>query len=198
MKKCVLLAMICWIGMSGVSLAQSWEIDLSAGSESATGGIHYRQFVDTGFLKFGATGLYNSDDDATMRMGSLDFVGGSDTLSPGLTVEIGLRGLFGNCENNQDSGNIGSVGFAGNIEYFFTPKFSPLPIEFFGGLTWAPEALSFQDAKDYFEFTLGTGVRIGRSASVRLSYSTYNLEMKNEPDWSLDTDSFRLGLVLRF
>lgn len=198
MRKSVLLAMICWIGMSAVSWAQSWEIDLSAGSESATGGIHYRHFVDTGFIKLGATGLYNSDDDATLRLGSLDFLAGSDTLSPGLTIEIGLKGIFGNCEKNQDSGNIGNVGFAGNIEYFFTPKFSPLPIEAFGMITWAPEALSFQDARDYFEFTLGAGVRIGRYASVRLSYSIYNLEMKNEPDWDLSTNSFRLGLVLRF
>lgn len=199
MKKSVLLAIVCWITVSGVSWAQSWEIDLSAGSDSATGGIHYRHYVDTGFIKFGATGLYNSDDDATMRLGSFNFFGGSDTLSPGLTVEIGLRGIIGNAERNQYSGNIGNVGFAGNIDYFFSPNFSPLPIEFFGMLAWAPEALSFQDAKDYFELTLGTGVRIGRYASLRLSYSSYNLGMEEgSKDWSLNSNSLRLGLVLRF
>lgn len=199
MTKRILMLLMCWAILPGLSWAQSWEIDLSAGTSSASGGVHYRQFVETGFLKIGGTGLYHSDDDLTYRLGSFNFFMGSDTLAPGLTLEVGLRGIMGTGEKKRYSGDVGNVGFAVNAEYIFSPEFFPLPIEAFGMLTYAPDALSFQDAKDYWEFTLGTGVRIGRYASVRLSYSVYDLEMETgSTDWSLNSNSLRVGMVLRF
>jgi len=199
MTKRIVMVFLCWATLSGLSWAQSWEIDLSAGADSATGGVHYRQFVDTGFLKIGGTVLYHSDDDLTYRWGSFNFFAGSDTLAPGLTLEVGLRGIVGTGEKDRDSRDVGNVGFAVNGEYLFSPQFFPLPIEAFGMLTYAPEALSFQDSKDYWELTMGTGVRIGRYASVRLSYSAYNLLMEfGSRERTLSSDSLRLGLVLRF
>jgi hypothetical protein len=199
MTKRILMVFMCWATLSGLSWAQSWEIDLSAGTESASGGIHYRQFVDTGFLKVGGTVLYHSDDDLTCRLGSFNFFAGSDTLAPGLTLEVGLRGIVGTGDEDRDSGDVGNVGFAVNGEYLFSPEFFPLPIEALGMVTYAPEALAFRDSKNYWELTLGTGVRIGRYASVRLSYSIYDLEMETgSKDWSISSNSLRLGLVLRF
>ena len=182
--------------ITGTTWAQSWDIHLSAGSDSATGGVHYRQFVETGFIKVGGTALhFTDDDDVSCQTVTFDFFVGSDTLNPGLTLEVGLRGILGSLEDENHKGDLGGVAFAGNVEYFFSPTSFPLPVEIFGGLTYGPESLSFQDYESYMEFTMGTGVRIGRSASVRLSYTTYNIDMDN---WSVDSNGLRLGLVMRF
>ena len=199
MIKKIFMAAICLLAMVGSSWAQSWEIELGAGTKSAGGGIHYRQFVDTGFFKFGATGVYSMEQNESYRVGSIDFLVGSDTLSPGLTLEVGLKGLFGLVENNRETGDLGGVGFTGYAEYLFSRDLIPIPVETFGAVTYAPESLLFWDSKNYIDFSIGAGVRIGRYASVRLSYTTYHFEMETNADnWTSNEGSLRLGLVMRF
>ena len=199
MVKKVLMGVVCWLGVVGISHAQSWEFDLNAGSHSATGGVHYRQYIDTGYMKLGATGVYSSEDHESYRLGSLDFVVGTDTWSPGLTCEVGLRGILGNAEENNRKGDIGGVGFTGYVEYLFPKSFIPVPVEAFTNLTYAPDSLSFGNNKNYVEFGVGAGIRIGRSASIRLVYTTYNIEMDNaSPNWTANDDSIRMGLIMRF
>ena len=193
------LICVCLIMLSHPAFAQSWELDISAGANSATGGLHYRNYIETGFLKFGGTGLYADHDDKKYYWGSVDFTVGTDTLAPGLTCGVGIRGLLGSAEEPRHKGDVGAVGFTGDVSYLFSREVTFVPIEVFSTLTYAPDSLSFQDSKSFTEFTLGAGVRLARSASILVSYTNYHLEMEAGPgDWSLNDDQFRIGLAMRF
>jgi hypothetical protein len=124
---------------------------------------------------------------------------GSDTLSPGLFCEVGLRGIGGAVDEEPDSGDVGLIGFAFAAGYLFPKEVTMIPLEVFSSLTWSPDPLAFLDSEAFLEFNLGVGLRIIKNASVIATYSNYHVEMKSgQEDWTLNDDAFRLGVVLRF
>lgn len=198
-KPMAVILFLFLVFMSSLCEAETWDMDLSAGPTSLTGGLHYMQYLDTGYLRAGGTGVYTDDDDTNYKWGSLDFTVGSDTLMPGLNVDVGLRGILGKAEDRHHSSDVGAVGFTGSAGYLFSRDVFPIPLEVFSGLTWAPDPLSFTDTDNYFEVNLGVGLRLIKNASIVASYSYYHLELESSPsDWSLDDNVFRAGLKLRF
>jgi hypothetical protein len=198
-KPVAVILFLLLVSMSSLCSAEIWEMDLSAGPTSLTGGLHYKQYLDTGYLRVGGTGVYTDDDDTNYKWGSFDFTVGSDTLIPGMTLDVGLRGILGKAEDSDNSGDVGAVGFTSNAGYLFSRDVFPIPLEVFGGLTWAPAPLAFMDTDNYFEANLGVGLRVIKNASIIASYSYYHLKMESgSSDWHLDDNVFRAGLLLRF
>ena len=182
-----------------ICAAQSMEFDLSAGTTSVAGGVQFRKPLATGFMKIGLSGVCTDDDDMEYQWGNLSFVVGSDTLAPGLSVEVGLKGIFGSAEDNGYSGDVGAAAFTGRAGYIFPRRIMPVPLEVFGGVAYAPEPLSFMDTESYTEIFLGAGLRIIENASVVISLHSYEVEMEEGPgDWELDDEVIRAGVVLRF
>lgn len=193
------LALIVVLMTGGVAAADQWELGLSAGTKSISGSVHHKTYTHNGYFRVGGSGVYTDDDPTEYKWGSVDFTVGSDTLRPGLTVDVGLRGFIGSAETRRFSGDIGAVAFTGGAGYFFSPHTMPVPLEFFSSVTWAPSPLSFMDADQYLEFTIGGGLRIISNASVRLSYTAYRIDMESGPGkWELKDDVFRVGIVMRF
>lgn len=185
--------------LNTVGMAEEWEIDLSAGNESVTGGIHDKSYLDTGYFRIGGSGLYNDDDDTEYKWASFDLTVGSDTLSPGLFCEVGLRAIGGDVDEQSNSGDVGLVAFSLAGGYLFPKETTIIPLEVFSNLTWSPDPLAFLDTEEFLEFNLGVGIRIIKNASVIATYSNYHLEMNSGPeDWTLNDDAIRVGVVLRF
>lgn len=185
--------------LNGVCWANSLELDLMAGTESISGGIHYKDYIESGYYRIGGSVVHTDDDDVEYTLGSLNLTVGSDTLAPGFTCEVGVRGIFGTADDGGYSGDVGALGFTGEAGYLFPTDLIPVPLEVFGGLTWAPSPLSFADTDNYLEFNAGVGLRILRNASIRASYTHYRIDMDSGPgDWDLEEDAFRLGLAMRF
>jgi len=196
--KTVVILLVCLLG-AAVCSANSWEIDLTAGTTTVAGGVHYKDYLDSGYYRVGTSGIHKDDDDTEYTMGSLDLTVGSDTLVPGLFCDVGFRGIYGNAEEDARSGDFGALAFTGSAGYLFPSDMIPIPVEIFGGLTWAPGPLAFEDADSYLEFNFGVGVRIIRNASIVASYTNYRIEMDSGPnDWTFEDDLFRVGLVMRF
>ncbi len=188
---CLMAATVC--------SADSWEIDLTAGTTAVAGGVHYKSYIDSGYYRIGASGIHKDDDDTEYTLGSLDLTVGSDTMVPGLFCDVGLRGIYGTADKDNRSGDFGALGFTGSVGYLFPSDMIPIPFEIFGGVTWAPGPLTFEDAGNYLEFNVGVGVRIIRNASIVASYTNYRIEMDSGPgDWTFEDDLFRVGLVMRF
>lgn len=199
MKKILLLFLILGLSMTGTGWADGYEADLTAGNTSIQGGFHYKRDVSNGFWKAGASGLYTDDDDTEYKWLELDFTVGTDTLQPGLSCEVGLKGIVGDAEYSRFSGDVGALAFAGQVGYVFPTRQIPIPIEVFGGMAYAPEIMSFRDTDDYLAYYLGVGVRIVSNASIILKYSSYDVDMEAGPgSWNLDDEAIRLGLVMRF
>ena len=179
--------------------AESLELELTAGESTVAGGVHYKSYIDSGYYRIGGSAIYTDDSDTEYKLGSLDLTVGSDTLLPGLNCDVGLRGIYGTADEGSNSGDIGAVAFTGSAGYLFPSDMIPVPIEIFGGVTWAPGSMTFEYAENYLEYSVGVGVRIIRNASIAASYTKYRVKMDSGPgDWTFDDDFFRIGLVMRF
>jgi hypothetical protein len=199
LRKISLLLVVMVFMVSGLCWADSWEANLSAGNTSAMGGVHYKRELATGYMKTGVSGIYTDDNDLDYRWAEFTFAVGSENIQPGLTCEVGLKGILGDAEESYFSGDIGTVAFDGYAGYIFPRHVMPMPLEIFGGLSYAPEVLSFRDTEDFFSYRFGVGLRIVENASVILEYSAFDMDMEAGPGpWNLDDDVIRLGLHMRF
>ncbi len=195
-----LLMVVCvWLLTAGVSVAQSWEINLDAGLTSLQAGAHYRKDMGNGYLKAGISGLYTDDDNTEYKWGGLSVAAGNDTMVQGLRCEVGLKGIFGNAEDGRHSGDVAALAFTVHAGYTFPKKIMPIPLEVFTDLTYAPKMLSFQDTETFTQASLGVGVHIISNASIVLTYTAYDVDMEDGPgNWTLDENVIRAGVVLRF
>lgn len=187
----VMMASLCW--------AETWDFNLNAGGNTLTTGLHYKTYLDTGYMRIGGSGVWVDENETEFKWGSVDFMVGSDTLRPGLNVELGLRSILGTADEGAYSGDMGAIGFSGMANYLFPTNMLPIPFEIFCGVTWAPELLSFMDTETYTEYTIGAGVRIIKNASIILSYTNYRAEMESgSSPWVLNHDNMMIGLAMRF
>ena len=195
----LLLTMVIGLSLNGFCMAQTWELNLDAGPTSVSAGVHYKQPMANGFMKAGFSGVYTDDDDMEYKWAEFSFMVGSDTIQPGLTCEVGFKGILGDAEESGRSGDIGAVAFTGGVGYLLPRRLMPIPLELFTGLTYSPEPLSFMDTEDYVSLDVGLGIRVIQNAHVLLEYSAYEVDMESGPgDWSLDDGVIRLGIIMRF
>lgn len=199
MRKIPLFLMVClWLSASAC-WASGYDADLTVGGASIEGGFHLKNDLANGFWRAGGSVLYTDDDNTEYKWVELDFTVGSETMQPGLTAEVGLKGVFGEAEDYGVSGDVGAMAFAGRVGYVFGQRSMPVPIEVFAGLAYAPEIMSFRDTEKYLAYFTGVGVRIVPNASIVLKYNAYDVDMERGPGpWNLDDSQFRLGLVMRF
>lgn len=199
MMRKLFIVLIVLILMNSIAAAETWRFDLNAGTDSISGGIHYKAYLDTGYLRMGGSGVYADEDSTEYRWASFDLTVGSDTLRPGLNIDVGLRSIFGDADDIGRSGDIGVVGFTVFADYLFDKEITFIPLEVFGGFTLAPEIMSFWDSEDFSEVKLGVGIRIMKNASIQFSYTNNRVNMKSGPgDWTLNENAYRAGIVMRF
>lgn len=200
MQKILVFVMVMIVGLSiSPCWAAGYEADLTVGTTSIDGGFHVKRDLVNGFWRAGGSALYTDDDRTEYKWLELDFTVGSETLAPGMSCEVGVKGLFGDAKDNGLSGDVGATAFAGRIGYVFPQSGMPVPIEVFAGLAYAPEIMSFRHTEKYLAYHIGVGVRIVPNASIVLKYNAYDLDLKpGTRTWNLDDDNIRVGLVMRF
>ncbi len=175
--------------------AQSMDFELSAGDTSVAADVGYRKPLPSGYMKVGLSGVYTDDDSMEYHWGGIKLLVGNDYLQPGLSAEIGVKALLGSAEENWFSGDIGLLAFTGRADYIFPRYMIPVPLQVFGGLSYAPDPLTFIDAERFLEFELGVGLHVMQNASVMLSLHSYDIDFD---EWSLDDEVVRLSLVMYF
>jgi len=199
MRKVLLCMMVIAGLVAGPCWADGYDADLTVGNTSIEGGFHLKKDLDNGFWRAGGTALYTDDNDTDYKWLELDFTVGSETMQPGLTCEVGLKGVGGDGEDNGLEGDIGVLAFAGRVGYVFPQHGMPVPVEVFAGIAYAPEILSFRDSEQYLAYQIGVGVRIVQNASIVLKYNAYDVDMNSEGrDWDINNSNIRFGLVMRF
>lgn len=197
--KRLIATFLLWGTMVGYVSAQSTELELMAGTSSIAGGVAFRRPLSSGYMKIGVSGVITDDDDTEYQLGNVRFVVGNDTLAPGLSIEAGLQGIFGTAEEHNTSGDVAAAAFTARAGYFFPKRLIPIPLEIFGGFTYAPGSLTFMDLEEYSEINLGVGVRIIPNATIQLAYYRYDIEInEGGHNFTVDDSALRLGLVMRF
>lgn len=197
-KIVVRLAVFVFV-VSGTGMADGWEANLNAGGTSVIGGIHHKRDLNNGYMKAGVSGVYTDDNDVEYKWAEFKFVVGREDIQPGLTCEVGLKGIVGDAKENRFSGDLGALAFNGHVGYLFPMRVIPIPLEVFSGVSYAPGVLSFRDTDEFISYNLGIGLRVMKNASVIFEYSAFDVDMESGPGpWNLDDGVFRLGLAMRF
>ncbi len=202
MKKIIIFSFI-WIFVSAtICLAESVELQLTAGNTSVDAGLDVKRELDQGYYKTGIGFVYNDDeddDDELYRIGDVRIVVGSEAFYQGLQCELGLKGIYGVLETEDDDGDILGVGFMGRAAYTLSENICPIPIEFAFDISWTPGPLSFLDMDNYLETEGSVSIFIVQNAAIIFSYKHFNIHMDNEPgEWKMNDDLFSVGLCLRF
>jgi hypothetical protein len=199
MKKILLFVVIISGLIVGPSLAERFDADLTVGSNSIDGGVHFKKEMANGFWRAGGSGLYDDDNSKEYKWLTADFTVGSETLVPGLTCDVGVSAIAGEAEYSTYSGDVGAAAFTGRVNYLLPLHNSPVPIEVFAGFAYAPEIMSFRDTEEFMAYHVGVGVRVVQNASIILKYNSYDVDLKSKGQtWELDDSNIRLGLVMRF
>jgi hypothetical protein len=198
-RKFALLHMLFIFIAPGIGLAGDWEVNLNAGGTSAIGGVHYKRDLNNGYMKTGVSGIYTDDNDIEYKWAEFKFVVGRENIQPGLTCEVGLKGIFGDAKEDPFSGDVGALAFTGYAGYLFPNQVMPIPLEVFTGVSYAPGVLSFRDTDDFLSYNIGFGLSVMQNASVTFEYAAFDVDMEAGPrPWNLDDGVFRLGLTMRF
>ncbi len=200
MMRRILLSMLLVTGLTvGYCWAEGFDADLTVGNTSIEAGFHVKNDVTDGFWRAGGTVLHTDDDETEYKWLELDFTVGSQTLAPGLTCEVGLKGVMGDAEDKRDSGDVGAAAFAGRVGYVLPIPDMPDLIEVFGSVAYAPEILSFRDTEEYLAFQTGIGFHIVKNAMIVVKYNLYDVDMDSDGrKWDIDNSNLRFGLVMRF
>jgi opacity protein-like surface antigen len=199
MKRALITTLMVFMGVTGVAYAQSYRMELSVSNNAIFGALDAKHFVSRGYMRAGIDGIYSDEDDEDYKILNPKMLVGSETLYPGLQCELGFRGIIGTAEKGDDKGNMGGVGFAGNVAFTFPQSVSPIPIKLFANLTGAPRPLSFLDMERYFELSTGIGVYVVENAAIFLSYRYYDFGIEKDSDnFNITDDTFMIGLELQF
>ncbi|MDJ0782730.1 MAG: YfaZ family outer membrane protein [Desulfosarcinaceae bacterium] len=179
--------------------AESYRVELHAGGSSIHAGMDAKYYVNRGYMKIGGDLVYSDDDDEKYTIGDVRFLVGSETLYPGLEVELGFKGLVGKAEDEGDDAEVAGLGFMGAVAYKLPEYIAPIPIEVWLNMTGAPEPLSFADLESYFDFKTGVSFYIVESAAAVVSYRYHSFEVEeNGDDYDIRDDTFTVGLQINF
>lgn len=179
--------------------AESYRLELHAGGSSIHAAMDAKYYVNRGYLKVGGDIVYSDDDDETYTLGDLRVLVGSETLYPGLEVDLGFKGLVGKAEEHGDDAELAGLGFMGAVAYKLPEYISPIPIEVWLNMTGSPEPLSFADLETYFDFKTGVSFYIVESAAAVISYRYHSFEVEEHgDDYDVRDDTFTVGLQINF
>lgn len=193
-KRFIITLALCTL--PAVSLARDYQFQLSAGSSYIDADFNVRHPLDPGYLRTGVGGVYRSWDYKRYSMlhGTLGV--GSDSFVEGLRCDVGFRALGGDVKVEPRSGTVAAIGFNVSAAYALPAKLTPVPIDFFGELTWAPNALSFSNLYAYRDLAGGIQFRLIENAAISVAYRYRKYDMND--GWSLSDGIFSVGVGIDF
>ena len=200
MKKMILLILMASFLTGNYCWADTYKGSLAVGSDSFQGGFNVIRDMADGFWNTGVSVLYNRKHDTEYKWADIGITVGGNMFKPGLSCEVGVKGLLGKAEDENFSGDVGGIAFTGRISYDFSQQMIvPGSFKMFSGIDYANDILSFLDTKNYFSFHVGFGIPIFEHATIMAIYSYYKMDMSPKTgDWTLEDDAFRAGLEIRF
>ena len=118
---------------------------------------------------------------------------------PALTLGLGLKGVLGTAEDDNEDYDLAAVGFVVLGEYDFRKVYYNFPIVVQSDLTSAPDPMTSGDADSYTEFNLRLKGYIVKSAAIVLGYKSIFARFdKDSDDYKLSDDMIYFGIEFSF
>jgi hypothetical protein len=195
MKKIIILAIVLLVYAINIAQAESFRAELNASQTSIFAGLDTKRYVTSGYMKYGANGIFVDTDNKQYSLFNARLMVGSETFFDNLSCEVGIKGLLGTTEQRNDDGSVGAVAFSGIAAYRLPQSITPIPIQFSLEMSGSPSILTFLDAKNYFDIKTGVAIYIVENAALQLTYHFYNIDMKK---YEFKDDRLLLGIALEF
>ncbi len=165
--------------------------DLTLSDQSVNLGLYSLREGATEITTLGADYYFNSSDDKMADVyGEISRKG----ITGNENLELGLRGkLFYASQNaNKQDGQAVMLGVSGR--YWFPTE---MPVSLSGNFLYAPEIISFGDAKGGVEYNVRGEVQALPSVVAYVGYRSLTVDFKNSRNYGMD-NSFNVGVNIAF
>jgi len=191
MKKIIGQIVFFTLIISGVSFANTYDLELNVGHSVLEARFNAALPLEQNFLTTGVGVIYNDDDykivDAKLALSGEAFL-------PELTFTLGFKGLLGNMEKDSKDGDLMAVGFLLLGKYAIPEIILPIPVDVSVGFTFAPDPLCFSDSEKYLEARTGLDFHIIKSGIITLGYRYIKADFDNDyGQWDMSDGTLFIG-----
>ena len=178
------------------AFARSIRFEMYANADDVVLGIESEAQVPEAVLTIGGGGIFSRED---YRIGNVHFSLKDEVFMPALTLGLGLKGVLGTAEDDNEDYDLAAVGFVVLGEYDFRKVYYNFPIVVQSDLTSAPDPMTSGDADSYTEFNLRLKGYIVKSAAIVLGYKSIFARFdKDSDDYKLSDDMIYFGIEFSF
>jgi hypothetical protein len=176
--------------------ANSVRLDLYANSEDIIVGVDSETSISETLLNIGAGGVFSGED---YRYGNAYFTLKDEIFMPALTLGLGLKGVLGNAEDDDEEYGLAAAGFVLLGEYDFRKVYYNFPILIQADVTYSPDPMTSAETEGYNEFNLRLKGYLVKSAALVLGYKNIFVDFeKDEDDYELRDDIIYFGIEFSF
>ena len=191
MKKIIGQIVFFTLIISGVSFANTYDLELNVGHSVLEARFNATLPLEQNLLTTGVGAIYNDDDykivDAKLALSGEAFL-------PELTFTLGFKGLLGNMEKGSKDGDLMAVGFLLLGKYAIPEIILPIPVDVSVGFTFAPDPLCFSDSEKYLEARTGLDFHIIKSGIITLGYRYIKAHFDNNyGQWDMSDGTIFIG-----
>ena len=196
MKKIIGQIVFFTLIISGVSFANTYDLELNVGHSVLEARFNAALPLEQNFLTTGVGVIYNDDDykivDAKLALSGEAFL-------PELTFTLGFKGLLGNMEKDYKDGDLMGVGFLLSGKYALPEIILPIPVDVSVGFTFAPDPLCFSDSEKYLEVRTGLDFHIITSGIITLGYRYIKADFDNDyGQWDMSDGTLFIGYRMMY
>jgi len=191
------IIVVCFIMMlASPCLANTVRLNLYANSEDVIAGVDSETSISETTLNIGAGGVFSGED---YRYGNAYFTLKDEIFLPALTLGLGLKGVLGNAEDDDEEYGLAAAGFVLLGEYDFRKVYYNFPILIQADVTYSPDPMTSAETEGYNEFNLRIKGYLVKSAALVLGYKNIFVDFeKDEDDYELRDDIIYFGIEFSF
>ena len=124
---------------------------------------------------------------------------GNGISLPELRFNLGFKGVLGDIEKGNKSGDLAAIGFLFLAKYSIPETALPIPVDVSVGLSYAPDSLCFSDSDRYLVFRASLDFYIVKNAAIVLGYRYIKVGFEdNSGRWEMSNDAVFIGYQLGF
>ena len=193
----IYIIVVCTILMfASPCSAKSIQLDLYANAEDIILGVGTEMLISETTLTIGAGGLFSGED---YRLGNVYFTLKNEVFMPALTLGLGLKGVLGDAEDDDETYDLAAAGFVLLGEYDFRKVYYNFPIVIQADVTYSPDPMTTADTEAYNEFDLRFKGYLVKSAALVLGYKNIFADLeKDSDDYELNDSMIYFGIEFSF
>ncbi len=194
--KLIIIVVLSIVLTASAALARSFRFEMYANADDVVLGIESETPLSEAILTVGVGGIFSRED---YRIGNLHFSLKDEVFVPALTLGLGLKGVLGTAENDDEDYDLAGVGFVVLGEYDFRKVYYNFPIVVQSDVTAAPNPMTFGDTDSYTEFNLRLKGYVVQSAALVLGYKSIVVRFdKDSNDSKFSDDMIYFGIEFSF